>query len=232
MPTAFNILIIDDNPGMREVCSAVLTTAGHHVTVAEDGFTALLCLAEAVPDLIVCDLNMPRMSGFEFLSVVRLKFSGVRVVAMSGAYLGDDIPGGVLADAFYSKGQSPKTFINTINVVLHSPVPSRQSRELAEVWFPLDAQKSGYVVLTCPECFRTFPLTLRVVASPEILTVPCFFCAYGVKYRNDWSRLISKASIGSNATLGELAKKENAFLALEKSAGAFNDEIASQTPLL
>ncbi len=194
MAQSFNILVVDDNPGMREVCSSVLTAAGHHVMVAEDGFSALLLLAETVPDLIVCDLNMPRMSGFEFLSAVRRKFSSVRVVAMSGAFLGDGIPGGVLADAFYSKGQSPKTFVDTITVVLHSPLPSRQSRELAEVWFPLDAKESGYVVLTCPECFRTFPLTLKVVASPEILSEACFFCGYGVKYRNDWSRLLSNST--------------------------------------
>jgi CheY-like chemotaxis protein len=230
MPT-YKILIVDDNPGMREVCSSVLTAAGHSVSVAEDGFAALIRLAEEVPDLIVCDLNMPRMSGFEFLSSVRKKFSTVRVVAMSGAYLGDGIPGGVLADAFYSKGQSPKTFIDAINVVLHSPVPRRQSRELAEVWFPLDAKESGYVVLTCPECFRTFPLTLKVVASPEILTASCLFCNYGVKYRNDWSRLQS-TSPDVKATLGELAKSKNAELALEDSAGALNDEIASQVPLI
>lgn len=231
MTQTFNILIIDDNPGMREVCSSVLAAAGHHVTVAADGFSALLQLAEKLPDMIICDLNMPRMSGFEFLSAVRRKFPTVRVVAMSGAYLGDGIPGGVLADAFYSKGQSPKTFIDTINVVLHSPVPSRHSRELAEVWFPLDAQESGYVVLTCPECFRTFPLTLKVAASPEILAAPCFFCGHKVKYRNDWSRLMATLP-GVKATLGELAKIENNLLALEESAGAFNDEIASQTPLI
>lgn len=226
-----NILIIDDNPGMREVCSAVLTTAGHHVTVAEDGFAALLQLEDGVPDAIICDLNMPKMSGFEFLAVVRRKYSGVRVVAMSGAYLGDSIPGGVLADAFYSKGQSPQTFLDVINVVLHSPVPTRQSRELAEVWFPLNAKKAGYVVLTCPECFRTFPLTLKVVSSPEILTVPCFFCAYAVKYRNDWSRLMNTTG-GSDTTLGQLAKTENVALKQEEADGALNDEIASQVPLI
>lgn len=231
MTAAFKILIVDDNPGMREVCSSVLTAAGHSVTVAQDGFAGLLCLAEQPPDLIVCDLNMPRMSGFEFLSAVRGRFPEVRVVAMSGAFLGDGIPGGVLADAFYSKGQSPKTFIDAINVVLHSPVPRRQSRELAEVWFPLDASESGYVVLTCPECFRTFPLTLKVGASPEILTASCVFCNHGVKYRNDWSRLKSTAP-DLSATLGELAANENTDLALEDSAGALNDEIASQVPLI
>ncbi len=53
MPT-YKILIVDDNPGMREVCSSVLTAAGHSVSVAEDGFAALIRLAEEVPDLIVC----------------------------------------------------------------------------------------------------------------------------------------------------------------------------------
>ena len=101
--TKTKILVIDDDPGMREVCCAVLQAAGFDTSSETDGFQALLHLATATPDVILCDLNMPRMSGFEFLSVVRRKFPQVRVVAMSGAYVGDSIPGGVLADA----GQGP-----------------------------------------------------------------------------------------------------------------------------
>ena len=56
--------------------------------------------------MILSDLNMPGMSGFEFLSVVRRRFPTVKVVAMSSAFTVDAIPPGVAADGFYQKGSS------------------------------------------------------------------------------------------------------------------------------
>jgi len=50
-------------------------------------------------------LNMPAMSGFELLSVVRRRFPQVVAVATSGAYSSSSIPPGVIADAFYAKGR-------------------------------------------------------------------------------------------------------------------------------
>ena len=84
----------------------LLKSAGYDVRTAEHGFDALLQLGNVLPDVIVSDLNMPQMSGFEFLSVVRRRFPEIPVIAVSGAYdFGDQVPGGVIADAFYSKGR-------------------------------------------------------------------------------------------------------------------------------
>jgi DNA-binding response OmpR family regulator len=100
------VLIVDDEPAIRESMAVFLNAAGHDVSTAEHGFDALLQLRSVTPDIIISDLNMPQMSGFEFLSVVRRRFPEVPVVAVSGAYeSGDRIPGGVIADAFYAKGQ-------------------------------------------------------------------------------------------------------------------------------
>jgi CheY-like chemotaxis protein len=64
-----------------------------------DGFDALLQLQHRVPDLILSDLNIPQMSGFELLSVVRRRFPEILVVASSGAYDSSAVPNGVIADA-------------------------------------------------------------------------------------------------------------------------------------
>src|SRR5437016_13843500 len=99
------ILVVDDDPSIRTTVALLLTNKGYDVSTAEDGFDALLQLKTKIPELIVSDLNMPQMSGFEFLSVIRRRFPQVLVVAMSGAYqAGDTVPGGVIADAFYAKG--------------------------------------------------------------------------------------------------------------------------------
>jgi CheY-like chemotaxis protein len=47
---------------------------------------------------------MPGMSGFELLSVIRRRFPQISTVAMSGAYVGDEVPFGVIADCFLAKG--------------------------------------------------------------------------------------------------------------------------------
>lgn len=68
---------------------------------------ALLALVEIrkeIPDILLSDLNMPGMSGFELLSVVRSSFPSIRAIAMRGAFSGVEVPIGIAADAFYKKG--------------------------------------------------------------------------------------------------------------------------------
>jgi len=100
------LLIVDDDSSIRESLSLVLTEIGYSVRAAEDGFSALHEIRKETPDIILSDLNMPGMSGFEFLSMVRCRFPAIRVIAMSGAFSGDEVPSGVVADAFYQKGSS------------------------------------------------------------------------------------------------------------------------------
>ena len=100
------ILVVDDEGSLRRCAVALLTRAGYEVAEAEHGFDALLQMKQRVPDVLISDLNMPHMSGFELLSVVRRRFPHVSVIAASGAYeSADAVPGGVIADAFYAKGR-------------------------------------------------------------------------------------------------------------------------------
>ncbi len=99
------ILLVDDEPLIRETMSFLLVAQGYEVATATDGFEALLQLQVKPSDLLISDLNMPRMSGFELLSIVRQQFPELPVIAISGAYESSgEIPSGVMANAFYSKG--------------------------------------------------------------------------------------------------------------------------------
>jgi CheY-like chemotaxis protein len=98
------LLFVDDEPAMRDVACAVLAERGYDVVTAKDGLDALRLLADPLPDLVISDLRMPRMSGFELLQIVRERFPLVPVIAVSGEFEEDHIPAGVLADAFLSKG--------------------------------------------------------------------------------------------------------------------------------
>ena len=110
------ILVVDDEAAVRDSLGLVLQSGGYDITKAANGFDALLQLKRRLPAIVLSDLNMPQMSGFEFLSVVRRRFPQISVIAMSGAYQsGDAIPGGVIADAFYRKGHSdPEMLLSTV----------------------------------------------------------------------------------------------------------------------
>lgn len=98
------ILVVDDEPIILETMTAILGGEGFVVRTAEDGFAALVTLRQTPPDIIISDLRMPNMSGFEFLSVVRRRFPHIPVIAVSGEYLVAGMPPGLLMDAFLQKG--------------------------------------------------------------------------------------------------------------------------------
>jgi len=106
------ILVVDDDVSTRECIAELLASQGYDVSTAEDGLDALLQLSAAPPDVVISDLNMPNMSGFELLPVVRRVFPRTLLIAMSGAYEGETIPEGVTADAFVAKGQHPQRLLS------------------------------------------------------------------------------------------------------------------------
>lgn len=192
------ILVVDDEAGMRESLTMLLASAGYEVAQAEHGFDALLQMKRSMPDVIISDLNMPHMSGFEFLSVVRRRFPQVSVIAVSGAYLAPDtVPGGVIADAFYAKGQHhPEVLLSAVGELIRTSGvrEANHLQQSAPVWIPRNGRDSKgvpYVVLTCTECLRSFPLNVGEAAEPSIQQTPCIYCSNMVRYIVDFSRSIT-----------------------------------------
>ena len=103
--TRLRVLIVDDDASIRKLLSQIFIGAGYRVRSADGGVAALAEIRQETPDVLLSDLQMPGMSGIELLSVVRHWFPTVRMIAMSGAYSGEGIPPGVVADAFYEKGR-------------------------------------------------------------------------------------------------------------------------------
>jgi CheY-like chemotaxis protein len=99
-----NVLVVDDEAALRKTLAEIFVGFGHRVRCAADGRAALTELDRGMPDIIVSDLYMPGMSGFELLSRVRREFPRVKLVAMSSAFPAGEMPQGVAADAFYQKG--------------------------------------------------------------------------------------------------------------------------------
>jgi CheY-like chemotaxis protein len=64
--------------------------------------------------VLVTDFNMPQMSGVELISHVRSLYPWISIIAMGGAYHGNAVPAGLIADRFYPKGQHPHHLLTTI----------------------------------------------------------------------------------------------------------------------
>jgi CheY-like chemotaxis protein len=206
-PLKHRILVVDDEESIRLVFAQLLQRDGYEVKTAENGFDALLQLKQFHPEVIISDLNMPRMSGFEFLSVVRRRFPKISVIASSGAYASKVVPTGVLADAFYAKGQeSPANLLRSVADLIHTSAirATAHQKESAPVWIPRNGKDSNgipYIVITCTECLRSFPLNVTKEQNAEVLETLCLFCSNKVKYIIDFSLSVTSPPRGPSAPI-------------------------------
>jgi CheY-like chemotaxis protein len=189
----YEVLLVDDQFVVRDVLAAVLRSKGYRIRTADNGFDALLELkVTPLPDVLIADLNMPQMSGFELLSVVRRRFPKIPVIAMSGAYAaGGAVPGNVIADHYYSKASEVSLLLTAVDYLIETTLEHavEHVRESAPVWVPrngVDLAGTPYVVVTCTECLRSFPQHVKE-HTPGIQTVECMFCRNQVRYIIDFS---------------------------------------------
>jgi CheY-like chemotaxis protein len=182
-----NLLLVEDDVQLRLLLTTILTQSGYRVRTAEDGFTALAEMRADRPDLILSDLYMLGMSGFELLSVVRRRFPGIPVIAMSSAFTDGDIPTGVAADAFYQKATSVLTLLRMVETT-DAPQPSRHSAhngDSAPIWIATNAlDAEARVVIACPECLRTstYAPTPAARSITVIRSADCAYCLTVIRY--------------------------------------------------
>jgi CheY-like chemotaxis protein len=188
-----SILFVDDDAAMREVMAFILTEEGFEVSTAADGLEALAQLRDLTPDLIISDLHMPRMSGIEFLSVVRRRFPAIPVIAISGAYdLGESSAAGVMADAFYPKGYChPDELMRMIRQLMYKPLkrPTNyhpcQPPKIQNARYGRDSAGISALLLTCADCLRTFSVSNVSGTDDGELHAHCPSCRALVQFTCD-----------------------------------------------
>ena len=120
------ILVVDDDPTVRELLSLQLGLAGHEVTTADDGDAGLSAVGEQVPDLVVLDVMMPRMSGWEVLEHLRQepRSSRPRVLLLTARDLPDDRRRGyeLGASAVLSKPPAEQDLLDTVDALTVRPL--------------------------------------------------------------------------------------------------------------
>jgi CheY-like chemotaxis protein len=178
----YRLLFIDDESLSREIFQRALSAEGYHVCVARDGFAALAQMRGALPDLIISDLKMPNMSGFEFLSIAHRRFPQIPTIAISGEFNPPIEPLGVLADAFFTKPFRLEELLEKIADLLREAPPRPAiKRDRAPVWVP---RNGDYYVITCTDCLRSFsiPAEKNARVLRELRTLDCIFCDAHVQF--------------------------------------------------
>jgi two-component system chemotaxis response regulator CheY len=87
--TLGRVLVVDDEPYLRECLRLVLTRAGYEVIEAEDGEKGVAAITKSdknvlLVDVVICDLNMPKMNGMEAIAYFRSQFPSVPVIVLTG----------------------------------------------------------------------------------------------------------------------------------------------------
>ena len=181
-PSAYDVLLVDDEPDIRDLLGSLLKEDGLRAQEAQDGIDGLEKLREMLPNVIISDLLMPRMSGVEFISVVRRRFPSIPVIVFSGSTQ-VDFPAEAMPDVWFEKDarQIPELLKAVHDLVRKTPDRPYLPQVISN---PVRARRDGraHFVLTCTECLRLF----RVTATPEIKTgeqtATCIYCEAHVPF--------------------------------------------------
>jgi CheY-like chemotaxis protein/HPt (histidine-containing phosphotransfer) domain-containing protein len=114
-----NVLVVDDAATVREVQRSILERAGYEVRTARDGLEALELLAERRCDLVVVDIEMPRMDGYALMEAIRAEpsYESIPIIVLTSRSADSDrrrsLDAG--ADAYVNKsGFDPAGFLRTV----------------------------------------------------------------------------------------------------------------------
>jgi twitching motility two-component system response regulator PilG len=127
MPKGKSILVVDDSPTVRKLIAGKLEKCGHEVVCANDGVEAMERLEHIVPDLILLDITMPRMDGYQVCKQIRTNNAtkDVTVVMISGKDGFFDKVRGRMAGAtgYITKPFGPETLMKAVEMYLSGEAP-------------------------------------------------------------------------------------------------------------
>jgi DNA-binding NarL/FixJ family response regulator len=135
-----HILLVDDEPGLRQAVQAYLEDSGFTVTTAANAQVAWELLQQQKPDLVVSDIMMPQVSGYEFLQQLRqdVRFQHLPVVFLTARGMTKDRIAGFRAgvDGYIPKPFDPEELVAVIENLLRKQEPQpteMMAQELAEI---------------------------------------------------------------------------------------------------
>jgi len=180
--SANSVLLVDDDPTIRKFLSSQLEEAGFKAQQAEDGIDGLVKLRDKLPKVIISDLQMPRMSGIEFIAVVRQRFPSIPVIILSGS-IQRELPEEVRPDRWFRKSvQQVPELLQAVHDLARKTPDRADLPQVISTPVRTRPGGAGYFVLTCTDCLRLF----QVTSTPENKTVQriavCVHCEARVPF--------------------------------------------------
>ena len=177
-----SVLLVEDDPTIRYILSNQLEEAGFKAQQAEDGIDGLVKLRAKLPKVIISDLQMPRMSGIEFISVVRRRFPSIPVIVLSGS-VQRELPAEVKPDRWFRKcPQQIPELLQAVHDLARITPDRAYLPQVISTPVRTRPDGDGYFVLTCTDCLRLF----QVKSTPENKTVErtavCVHCEARVPF--------------------------------------------------
>lgn len=135
------ILVVDDNAELRETVAMVLASQQHTVQAAPTGKDGLHQAADWNPDLVILDVNLPDMEGFEVVRELR-RFSNTPVLMLTGRTTSDDIVSGLDsgADDYLGKPFRPDELLARVRALLRRVPASDQPITVADGQLEIDTK--------------------------------------------------------------------------------------------
>ena len=119
----YRILVIEDNPTNMELMTYLLTAFGHTTISARDGEEGVEAALRDAPDLILCDLALPKLDGFGVVRRLRAepRMSGVPLIAVTASAMVGDRDKVIATgfDGYVSKPITPETFVAEVESYLN-----------------------------------------------------------------------------------------------------------------
>ena len=114
------ILVVDDESLIRGIVEEILVSKGHVVLQAISGDEAIKMCEERRFDLVVTDLSMPLMNGFDLITALRRLRKDLSILAISGVYTGDLLEAVKLlgAEAILEKPFEPEKLVSVVDKIL------------------------------------------------------------------------------------------------------------------
>jgi CheY-like chemotaxis protein len=167
-----DILLVEDDPAIRSSFASSLASEGFRVASAVDGLAALAHLRNLSASVVLSDLNMPRMTGYELLSVLRRRIPDVRLVAMSGSLHDADLTQELSADCFYAKTSPFEELIEMLKHLLAQDKKPGIGKIVAyQPFLHTASARTESFTTTCMECLRIIRFGLER-DGPKVMSCP------------------------------------------------------------